>query len=148
MLAHCWFVSVHRFSRSVCPEHGCAPFEGVVHTRKQSCILWSRPGTDELPFISISRIYSLAKLSNETDPNLDCPMVIGSISNSSLQLFFCAAGHLMPRGVDKFSGNHTMGISEDDMTKSIHTFIQFSYIVSKSHLVLCDLQGMKVAAQV
>ena len=41
-----------------------------------------------------------------------------------------------------------MGITKNDMTKSIHTFLQFSYIVSKSHLVLCDPRGMKVAAQV
>jgi len=50
--------------------------------------------------------------------------------------------------VDKFTGNDTMGVADNNMTKSIHAFVHFSYIVSKSHLVFCDLQGMKIVTHV
>jgi hypothetical protein len=44
--------------------------------------------------------------------------------------------------VEKFTGNGSLGLAKDDITKAIHAFAHYSLVISENNLLFCDLQGM------
>lgn len=48
------------------------------------------------------------------------------------------------RPIQKFTGNDSLGEAKDDMTMAIHAYTHFTSIVTRSTVVVTDLQGTRM----